>query len=331
MFTILIPVLKEGYLKSQLSWLQDQTYKNFSVIVLDSFYKSNKYFKWSSSNYDFNLNHLPLIHNIKQSKRYDFSIKNNLALLCTDNHFVMVSDTHYFSPEFCRVVADEIVKYGSDLTLFPANTLLYNSFKPNTSSVDLGGETNHISKPAILFDTKSFFYLFNGYDEVSTYCHGYENMHLRSGKYIEKNFNRIKNNLVYHILHTHSDDSNEFGFRHKEPCEICSELFSDWQFDRERQQGRFFVSDSENCQRFLGYDSNMGVEVFRCPNCGFCGTIESTKLDDMKIALGDLSAPEYGFDGDVGRGSLSDIYDKMNCVAGRDIRQRFSFLKRTYK
>lgn len=330
MFTILIPVLKEGYLKSQLKWLSNQTYKNFSVVVMDSFYKKNKYFNWANKKYPFNFYHLPLLHNIRQTKRYDFSIKNNLALLSPTPNFVMVSDTHYFDRNFCQEVSNELIRYGSDLTFFQANTLLYSSFSSVSDWVDLGGETTHISKPAILFSAKSFFYVLNGYDEVSTYSHRYENMYLRAAKYIKNDPKRIKRNLVYHILHPM--DANDMGVLLETPCERCSDIFCDWRFDEEREFFKFNSGnlDVDSFENFLEYDIDLGVDVFRCPNCGFCGTISSTKLDHNKVSFGDVAAPTFGFGGDVGRGNLSDIYSNLNSKVGSDIQQRFSYIKKTY-
>ena len=332
MFTILIPVLKSGYLKSQLYWLSNQTYKNFSVIVMDVDYKYNRYQPWIDKKYPFQFYHVPLIHNVMQHKRFDFSVKNNLALLSPTNYFVFLSDTHYIKNNFCEEVFNEIVKNESDCTLFTASTLLYNAYFADSNYVDLGGETTHLAKPAILFNSKLFFYVLNGFDEVTNYSHGYENMLVRlySLKDI-KNKNNLnkKNGLVYHILHENHD--NVFGDNWRKPCEKCSCIFAEWKFDMERDGNDFPLTgeDIDIINQMIFIDSDLGVKMFQCPNCGFCGTIESTKLDDLMLSNKILSAPVKGFDGDVGR-DLINIYETMCKQVNNRINSKIAYLKTTY-
>ena len=330
MFTILIPVLKQGYLPSQLQWLSEQQYKNFCVIAMDANWKQNRYQPWSSKKYPFKFWHLPLVHNVQQHKRYDFSIKNNLALLSPTNHFIFLSDTHYIGNKFCQVVADEIIMHRSRVSFFDANTLLYNSFFPDTNYVDLGGESTHVSKPAILFDSKTFFYVLNGYDEVTTYCHGYENMVVRVAILMGDKLSTLrKSGFTYHILHENHD--NDFGTQWRKPCGRCSVLFAPWKFDIERGNGEFPEgnSDPELLSQFVARDSDIGVEMFRCPNCGFCGTTESYTLDDMLLAQGSVSAPKSGFEGDVGR-DLVKMYETVTTQVNNRMNAKLAYLKTTY-
>ena len=330
MFTILIPVLKQGYLQSQLHWLSEQTYKNFCVVVMDVNWKQNRYQPWASKKYPFKLWHMPLVHNVQQHKRYDFSIKNNLALLSPTDHFVFLSDTHYINNRFCQAVADEIIMHRSRITFFESNTLLYNAFFPDTNYVDLGGESTHVSKPAMLFDSKTFFYLLNGYDEVTTYCHGYENMVVRASLLVGDKIDTVrKAGFTYHILHENHD--NDFGSQWRKPCERCSVIFASWKFDLERDSGDFPEgnSDPELLRQFTARDSILGVNMFQCPNCGFCGTTESVTLDTAMTSQCSVSAPKFALDGDVGR-DLVKMYEMITTQVNNRMNAKVAYLKTTY-
>ena len=192
MFTILIPCLKKGFLKKQLEQLANQDFKEFSVIVMDTNYKHNKDEDWITKKYPFSLTHLPITQHIKQAKRYDFSIKNNLAQLSLTNHFLFLSDTHMPKSAFTSHVYKSLI----------LNSPIY--FRV-ASDLPEHSETS----PIILFNKTVFFTLLNGYDEVTTYASKVtEQMWVR---YLGIFNRRLPKAISHQVIHINHDSINNFG------------------------------------------------------------------------------------------------------------------------
>jgi len=322
MFTILIPVLKQGFLQSQLVWLSKQTFKDFTVIAMDSFYQNNRYQSWVNKEYPFKFVHLPLLHDVRTAKRCDYSIKNNLALLAPTNHFVFLSDTHYVVEGFAEKIAKAINDNKS--VVFDSTILLYSAYDGFTHKVDSGGQTTHYGKPIMLFDRKMFFYILNGFDEATTMAYEREYMLERFVNTGEKD---IIQSHVFHILHS---PDNEFG-KIKQSCERCSTMFPRWKFATEEETGSFPLSlkdDKELFEQFTFIDPVLGLKMFECPNCGFCGCIENYKYKKLIMDHKITEAPKKMFDGRLGR-DMGELYEKMNKV-NNDYNSKMAFLKTSY-
>jgi hypothetical protein len=323
MFTILIPVLKEGYLQSQLKWLSEQRYKEFTVIAMDSFYHKNKYQPWINVKYPFKFYHVPIVHNIRISKRCDYSIKNNLALLSPTKEFIFLSDTSYPSPLFTKIIADSLLK--NEGVAFDSYTLLYTAYDANKHTVNLKGVTEHRSNPSILFDRRTFFYVLNGFDEATTYA--YEAESIIERLYFAGESVKPITGKLHHILH--NPDSNDFGKFWRKPCEKCCNLFPRWKFDLTMDTGEFpKKGDQDYIEQMTSYDRGLGIKVFECPNCGFCGSVNPTKFKELIANDHIIEAPKNMFARRVGR-DLSEVYEELGAV-DNDIFARLAFLKTTY-
>lgn len=324
MFTILIPVLKPGFLQSQLFWLSKQTHREFTVVAMDSFHAQTRYQPWAVQKYPFVFHHLPLIHNIGFPKTHDYSVKNNLALLAPTNHFIFLSDTHYPTIMFAERVADHVL-HGRT-AFFTATTVLYTAYDQNRHLVDLGGQTTHISRPATLYDRKLFFYILNGFDEATTYC--------PSGEFIvERTSNACQSGVVedghlFHILHDPA--ANDFGRRWKVPCEKCSDLFPAWRFNMATETGEFPLGkDVELYTPFMFRDPLLGIPMFQCPNCGYGGCCNPAVHRDLVLREHLVEAAASALDGRTGR-DLSSVYEVMNKQVNNDMQARIAYLKTTY-
>jgi len=325
MVTILIPVLKQGYLRSQLYWLDQQTHRDFTVIVMDVNHHLNKQQGWITRQRSFPFTYLPLIHNINFPKRHDFSIKNNLALLAPTDKFLFLSDSHYITPTFMSHVADGAIK--NQPTVFEACTVLSTAYDAFRNTVDVEGVTNHVAKPVFLFDRRTFFYILNGFDEALTYAADYELMACRAAN-LGCKFKVVRNQL-YHIHHT--PDRNCFGRRWRRPCEKCEAMFSSWKFDRAYDTGVFPLEtcDPDVMNQMVFRDRYLGVELFQCPNCGFGGVLNPTDYEKVIKYRTLTSAPEQAFDGRTGR-NLAKIYEAMARQCDNSVAARFNYLMTTY-
>ena len=326
MITILIPVLKQGFLESQLHWLSKQTCKDFSVIAMDAYYSSTKYQGWAKKKYPFQFTHLPLIQNLKIPKRCDYSIKNNLALLTPTLHFIFLSDTAYPITTFVANISNSIMK-GNSRLIFDSTTVLYTAYDAFRHVVDLGGQTTVMGKPAILFDKKTFFYYLNGYDEATTYCYEAETIlerFINTGKMPEP-----LTGSLYHILH--NPDSNSFGKRWRKPCEKCEKLFPRWKFNQADASGVFPEgrNDADAANQMMFADPDLGIMMFQCPNCGFGGSVASAKYRELIYQDHITAAPFSALDGCTGR-DLVKLYETINSKVENSIGAKLAFLKTTY-
>jgi hypothetical protein len=326
MFTILIPVLKQSYLPSQLYWLSRQKFKDFTVIVMDSFYSLQRQMPWAVKDYPFTFYYLQLIQNISFPKRFDYSIKNNLALLAPTNEFVFLSDTSYITEDFTETIADAILSKKTNL-VFESKTITAGSADLFTNKVNLEGETTHPAQPVFLFNRQLFFYVLNGFDEAFTYPSGYENIGLRMVN--TKQSLSTAYGKVYHILH--APGRNSFGKRGKMPCDRCDKLFPYWKFARAYDTGEFPVEgqDSDMMQQMISRDKMFGIEIFECPNCGFGGALNAMEYEKMIQNNGAVDSPATAFDGRTGR-SLDKVYETMTKQVGTSMQAKLSYLITTY-
>lgn len=325
MFTVLIASLKTGYLQSQLHWLSKQNFRQFFVIVMDANYKANRHQFWLQKKYPFKLEHIPLIHNINTPKRYDLSIKNNLALLAPTNHFIFLSDTHYFTPEFSERIADHIFSDKGYLAFAPIHVMAsaYDAFNHR---VDIGGEAYGEAKHPFLFDRKFFFYVLNGFDEATTY--GFQE-HEAIGTRIGNAKVDITGycDIVYHMIHSPTDNEGPWT----QPCEKCRNLFAEWKFKRTLEEGTFAYGsdDPELVDQFTTVDPETGLMVFECPNCGFGGVLNPRKYLDMLGGHKWVAAPSGLLEGRLGR-NLGQVYETMVKKVSFGIEAKMAFLKTTY-
>ena len=324
MFTILIPVLKKGFLESQLYWLSQQTYKDFNVIAMDAFHRHTRYEPWAVKKYPFQFQHVSLIHNVQFPKRCDYSIKNNMALLSPTNEFLFLSDTAYVVPNFAKVVAGYVMQ--NRMAGFDSSTVLYNAYDSGRHTLDLQGQTDHLSRPTLLFNRKTFFYVLNGFDEATTYCFEADSI-----------FERMANTgysvtpekgMIFHILH--DPTMNNFGKFWKKPCEKCASLFPRWKFELAMETGEFpETGDPELVERMTFMDRELGIPMFQCPNCGFGGCFNPALYGDLIIRERLVEAPYSALDGRVGR-NLSKVYETMVSKVDNDILAKIAYLKTTY-
>jgi len=323
--TILIPVLKTGYLESQLHWLDQQTYKEFTVIAMDVAHHQNKFQSWAKRQRSFNFIHVPLVHNIDFPKRCDYSIKNNLAFLAPTDNFLFLSDTHYPTATFVEVVANACFKHETAITFEPA-TVLFNAFDPFRHTVDVAGQTTHVGQPVFVFDRRTFFYVLNGFDEALTCASSYESMALRVVN-LGREFHP-KTGLLYHILH--NPDENGFGRRWKQPCEKCDQLFSSWKFDRAYDTGDFPMDrDQEQLEQLIYRDRELGIQVFQCHNCGFGGVLNPAEYQQVIQNQRITGAPDSAFEGRTGR-NLGKIYEQLTKQVANDVQAKLAYLMTTY-
>jgi len=324
MFTILIPVLKNGFLESQLTWLSKQTTKDFTVIAMDAFYRNNRYQPWAKKKYPFQFNHVPLIHNTQFPKRCDYSIKNNLALLSPTNEFIFLSDTAYMVPTFVQTVSKYVTQ--QELVAFSSATVLYNAYDQTNHVLDLNGQTDHLSRPTALFNRKLFFHILNGFDEATTYSFEAESI-----------FERLANTgykvtpekgMVFHILH--DPTVNKFGKLWKKPCEKCESLFPRWKFEMAFDTGDFPMGkDRELVEQMTFMDRSLGIPMFQCPNCGFGGCCNPVVYGDLIIRERLVEAPESLLEGRTGR-NLGKIHETLVSKVDNDISAKIAYLKTTY-
>ena len=324
MFTILIPVLKQGFLESQLCWLSKQTYRDFTVIAMDAFYRHTRYQPWVSKQYPFQFHHIPLIHNVQFPKRCDYSIKNNLALLSPTNEFLFLSDTAYVAPNFAKVVSDYVL--NSRFVAFDSTTVLYNAYDQGRHQLDLNGQTNELSRPTLLFDRKTFFYILNGFDEATTYCFEVDSIFERmvnTGHKVSP-----EKGVVFHILHDPA--MNSFGKFWKKPCEKCEALFPRWKFEMAMDTKEFpMVGDTESMGQMTFVDRTLGIPMFQCPNCGFGGCYEPALYGELIMRERLTEAPQSALEGRVGR-NLGKVYETMVSKVDSDISAKMAFLRTTY-
>lgn len=325
MITVLIPVLKTGYLESQLQWLDQQTYRDFTVVAMDVAHHQNKFQTWAKRTRSFNFIHVPLVHNIDFPKRCDYSIKNNLAFLAPTDHFLFLSDTHYPTKNFMEVIASSVFKRES-VVCFEPQTVLTNAYDPFRHVVDIGGQTTHVGQPVFVFDRRMFFYVLNGFDEALTYGAAYESMALRVVN-TSPEFHP-KGGLLYHILH--NPDANQFGRRWRQPCEKCDALFAPWKFDRAYDTGEFPLDrEQELIEQLLFRDPQLGIQVFQCHNCGFGGVLNPAEYEKVIKYQRITGAPTTAFEGRTGR-NLGKIYETITKQVANDAQAKLAYLMTTY-
>ena len=326
MITVLIPVLKQGFLEAQLSWLSKQTYKGFTVIAMDSYYNITRNQPWARKQYPFTFHHVPLIQNIDFPKRFDYSIKNNLALLAMTDHFIFISDTDYPTEGFVEAAFLNRNKRERYIA-FEVKSVSAGGFDSFNKTVDLGGVTDHMATPAFLFNSSTFFYGLNGFDEALTYASGYEFIADRMLNMYGP-FDKIAESL-YHIVH--APNQNNFGKRAQVPCEKCDRLFASWKFSRAYDTGEFPLEgpDSDMMEQMISRDAYFGLSVFQCPNCGFGGALNPTEHEKMVKWTKGVDAPTKAFEGRVGR-NLGKVFETMNKQVGTDMNARLAYLMTTY-
>ena len=326
MLTILIPVLKTGYLESQLTWLDRQTHRDFTVVVMDVNHHVNKQQPWAKKTRTYQFHHVPLVHNVDFPKRQDFSIKNNLALLAPTDRFLFLSDTHYPTPDFVAAIAEGFTR--NCLTpVFEAPTVLSTGYDPFRHTVDIGGVTTHLSRPVFVFDRRTFFYVLNGFDETYTYAADYELLAYRM-LHVGQQFTH-NTSLLYHIHH--APEANGFGRRWRRPCEKCDGLFARWKFDRAYDTGEFPAEscDPDLLRQQVSRDPDLGIAIFQCPNCGFGGALNPTEYEKVIRHRRLTGAPTSGFDGRTGR-NLVKVYETMTKQVNNNIEAKLAYLMTTY-
>lgn len=318
MFTILIACLKKDYLQMQLAMLANQEYKDFSVIVMDTDYKVNKDKTWITKKYPYTVTHLPLLHHVKQSKRCDYSIKNNLALLSLTNNFLFLSDTHLVDKQFTQNCA-KIVTTHKHGYFNSTNITLEDS-----ESFTVGNS----SAPILMHDRKSFFYVLNGYDEAVTYNSALnEQIWLKYEKLHIYTVPQVFDNQVFHVEH---ESVNNFGKFWKKPCEKCSELFSEKKIKEAVVHNRFLLpEDSEYTEQIMYFDKDYQLPMFQCPNCGFGGCYEPFTYSKLVQRNCLTNSPDKALDNRTGR-DLGQLYEHISTKIGQNIKDRWAYLKTTY-
>jgi hypothetical protein len=234
---------------------------------------------------------------------------------------VFLSDTHYVVENFAETIAKSI--NDGKKVVFDSSILLYSAYDRFTHRVDLGGQTIHYGKPVMLFDRKTFFYILNGFDEATTLA--YENEFMLE-RFVNAGLPEIIQGKVFHILHS---PENDFG-KIKLPCERCT-MFPRWKFATESETGDFPLAlkdDKELFNQFVFIDPILGLKMFECPNCGFCGCIESYKYKRLILDHKMTEAPKKLFDGRLGR-DLGALYEKITTV-DNDYNAKLAFLKTSY-
>ena len=326
MITVLIPVLKTGYLESQLYWLEKQTHRDFNVIIMDVNHAANRQQPWMTKKRSYPVTHLQLIHNINFPKRCDFSIKNNLALLAPTNHFLFMSDTHYPAPTFIAQAGEAALRGNN--TMFKVQSILSKAYKPDTHEVNTELLLkNYMPKPVFLFDRRTFFYVLNGFDEALTYASDFESIVYRTLDFIPPF--KVIDNQLYHISHLPTE--NQYGRRWRKPCEKCTALFSAWKFYNAYTTGTFPATATEEdaVAQMTFRDPDLGIALFQCPNCGFGGILNPAEYERV-IQQRDISgAPISAFEGRTGR-NLGQIYETMTKQCDNNIQARFNYLLTTY-
>lgn len=316
MLSVLIPVLKAGYLESQLKWLSEQTVKDFTVIVMDVNHSQNKNLPFIKQPYPFTFHYLPLIQNISYPKRFDYSIKNNLALLAPTEHFIFLSDTSYILPTFIETAINSIQRKIRSVYLCSSIE------KVEDISAAEGKE-----KPIFLFDRHLFFHILNGFDECMTYGNGYEFIANRVVS-TDCKLNLIPRQ-VFHIKHTPNE--NSFGKRSKQPCELCSKWFPQWKFDRAYSTGEFpnTGDDADIIDQHIEHDPVLGISTFLCNNCGFGGSLNPAEYQSTIVKNGFMDAPITALEGRTGR-NLTKIQDTILRKIGTDMSAKAAYLMTTY-
>jgi len=325
MISVLIPVLKQGFLESQLAWLSQQTRKDFVVIAMDINHNQNKGLAWAKKSYPFDFHYLPVIQNISYPKRFDFSIKNNLALIAPTEHFVFLSDTAYITEYFIELAIKHAERHAK--AVFEAPTVSANGFDSYQQVMNISGITNHTSKPVFLFNRSLFFHVLHGFDEAFTYASGHEFIVDRMAAATLK-FEVIKS-AVYHI--SHSPNQNNFGYKSKTPCEKCDKLFATWKFDRAYDTGEFPLEGAfaDVMSQMIERDPLLGIATFQCPNCGFGGALNPAEYQKTIVKNGFMDAPSTALDGRTGR-NLCKIHETIVKKIGTDMQAKLSYLMTTY-
>ena len=99
----------------------------------------------------------------------------------------------------------------------------------------------------------------------------------------------------------------------------------------EEETGEFPFSlkdDRELFEQFVFIDPILGLRMFECPNCGFCGCLENYKYKKLIVDHKITEAPKKLFDGRLGR-DMGMLYEKMTKV-NNDYNAKLAFLKTSY-
>ena len=327
MFSILIPCLKREYLASQLYWLSQQTFKDFTVVVMDGYYKEHRGQPFMQKAYPFQLIHVPLVENKLLAKRYDFSIRNNLAMLAPTFHFVFISDTTYVPPEFAKSVFDFIMRTSSDSKIGVFEVWNLAGYNLDTHAVTLQSppSVQPNSMHPFIFNKRDFIYILNGYDEIWSYASANDFLFAvrctRLGV-----FERLKPDLAK-IVHPKTN----FVW-YKEPCTKCSVMFEERAINCARDYESFFNNlrldvDHDLAKQMTYFDKDLGCMMFQCGNCGFGGAVCDT--DYKEFAKTSIQSPVSALDGRAGR-DLAKVYDLMTAKCANDVDTKLSFLRNSY-
>jgi hypothetical protein len=325
MFSILIPCLKRDYLHSQLLWLSQQTFKDFTVVVMDGYYKEHLTQPFMKKSYPFPLIHVPLVENRLMAKRYDLSIRNNLALLSPTNHFVFISDTTYTPPEFAKSVADFIMRNEKAIGVFETWDLESYVTETSTFMLQKIPTKQTPSMYPLVFNRRDFFYILNGFDEVFSYA--------------------CKNDFLFVIramkvapleplkpaLHRIVAPRTKFKW-YLEPCERCSIMFEEKAINSAKDYDSYFNNlrldvDPEIAKQMTYFDQMLGVLLFQCGVCGFGGPVCSN--DYKEYCQRNVQAPTSALDGRAGR-DLSKVYELMTSKCDNNADAKLSFLRNSY-
>jgi hypothetical protein len=323
MFTILIPCLKRGYLASQLHFLSKQVYKDFTVLVMDGYYKEHAGQAFMQKQYPFQLIHVPLVDNPLLAKRYDYSIKNNLAMLSPTFHFVFISDTHFMEQSFTQEVYKFIVSGNGCIGSFPSFNL--ESACLDTSNHTLltcGAVPGEVSDSAFICDKKDFIYLLNGFDEVlSVSC---------KNDTLLKRFNQIApfHNIqsVYHVEHP----KTPYAWNKKscEHCQAFEEKAVKYAKDYQGFMGNLRLDvDAEAVEQMIYFDKDLGCMMFQCGVCGFGGPVSLKEYEDVKESF--CRAPDSALDGRAGR-DLIKVYEVMTTKCSNAMESKLAYLRGSY-
>lgn len=326
MLTVVIVSLKQGFLASQLHWLSQQTVKDFTVLVMDAFFPQNTCAPYIKKSYPFTLLHVPVIQNLSLPKRFDYSIKNNAALLVPTDSFVFLSDTAYVADTFVEYAMNAVLQ-RQRLTIFSAPTVSRSAYDSFQNTLDREGVTTHLAKPVIVFDKQLFIHVLNGYDEATTYASGYEFMDIRIVN-TRLSITPIENQ-VWHILHAPGYPT--FGRKHRAPCDRCDKLFPMWRFHTAWDLGDFPMDgpDSDMMQQWVFQDRLLGITMFQCPNCGFGGSVNPAEYERYLKNNRVVDAPAQVLEGRAGR-SLAKVYETILKRVGSSLDSKLSYLTTTY-
>ena len=325
MFTILIPVLKKGYLESQLYWLSKQTYKDFHVLVMDAHYRVHKAAPFMQRKYPFPLNHVPLVHNRLLAKRFDNSILNNMALLAPTFHFIFLSDTSCPQPGFAEAVAHMI--HCHSVGKFFSYEIPVSAYDRNNHTIKIptGAHTRDNSYVTCITDKSEFVYVLNGLDEATTCAYSVNDV-LPADAAATSGVNHLE--LLYHFDMPYSPVAIE-GWR--DPCDKCNSIFSITALRAAADADDFLrrCPERDVAEQMTYFEPEIEAMMFQCPNCGFGGVLSPSEYRVRNHQCNVISAPVGLLDGRAGR-NLTTIYETMTRKVSNSLDAKLAFLRSSY-